>query len=289
MAQPRFFPGYFVSSLVTPTWLSLAEQRAAIEDGSLVLLDASILRTSSGYSDGRGVYESGHIPGAQFADLFTQFSDTSVGFAFAAPGPAQMQQAARSVGISLRTTVVVYDQLSGAWAARVWWLLRSYGFSRVFVLDGGLAAWQAAGFELDSGPDAGPRLPGSVSLAFLSGFFVGLDAVQALSLEPLEGKPVVCALRGSEYDKGHIPNSASLPYPALLTDRGTIDLAKARAAAAGFSDVEQVVLYCGGAINAAGLALALHEGGLPIDRLCIYDGSLSEWKAAYLPVRSLVD
>lgn len=266
-----------MSSLVTPSWL--AARADSVKDGSLVLLDTSIHRDKNGYGDGRADYESGHLPGAQFADLFAQFSDPSANFAFAEPGSSQLQSAAREVGIGEGTTVVLYDRLSGAWAARLWWVFRAYGIAQVFVLDGGHSAWISAGFELVAGPDAGPVRLGDVSARPQGGFFVGLDQVQALSEHPSEKNPMVCALRGSEFDKGHIPNSTSLPYPDLLAEDGTVDQAKARDAAQGYSDREQVVLYCGGAINAAGLALALTEGGLPVERLTIYDGSLSEWKA----------
>ncbi|MEU5097408.1 hypothetical protein [Streptomyces sp. NPDC020996] len=38
---------------------------------------------------------------------------------------------------------------------------------------------------------------------------------------------------------------------------------------------------CGGAVNAAGLALALHDIG--IDDVLLYDGSLAEWRADPAP------
>jgi thiosulfate/3-mercaptopyruvate sulfurtransferase len=266
-----------VSSLVTPSWL--AARAGSVKDGSLVLLDASIHRGEDGYGDGRADYEGGHLPGAQFADLFAQFSDPAVSFAFARPGAEQLQAAAREVGISSGTTVVVYDRLSGAWAARLWWVLRASGIEPVFVLDGGQSAWTAAGFVLTTGPDVGPVRPGDVTGQPREDFFVGLDQVKALSDSPSEDISMVCALRGSEFDKGHIPNSTSLPYSDLLAPDGTVDRVKARQAAEKYSDRTKTVLYCGGAINAAGLALALTEGGLPPERLTIYDGSLSEWKA----------
>ncbi|GAA3610225.1 rhodanese-like domain-containing protein [Kineosporia mesophila] len=261
-----------MSSLVAVSWLA-----GHLEE--VVLLDASIRRTETGYVSGLPEYEAGHLPGARFADVFEQFSDPEAGFAFGAPTKQQLEDAARSVGITGDTTVVVYDRLSGAWAARLWWVFRSFGIERVFVLDGGLSAWTAAGLELVTGPDQGPGQPGDVTAVPQEGFFVGLSEVQALSENPSADDPVVCALRESEYDKGYIPNSSSLPYPSLLAPDGTVDLDRARRAAQGYDTADQVVLYCGGAINAAGLALALTEGGLPIGRITLYDGSLSEWKS----------
>lgn len=267
------------------TSLISVSQLAALETGDLVVLDASIRRSDTGYESGLAEYTEKHVPGARFADLFTEFSDASGSFAFAAPGAEQFQAAARRVGVFQDSTVVVYDRLSGAWAARLWWLFTAFGIDRVFVLDGGLAAWEAAGRPVASGAPSWDV--GDVTVKAREGFFVGLDEVEALSQHPSPESAVICALRGSEYDKGHIPHSSSLPYPSLLADDGTVDLARARAAAAGLEGLEgRVVLYCGGAINAAGLALALTEGGLPIERVTLYDGSLSEWKAD--PARPLI-
>ena len=59
-------------------------------------------------------------------------------------------------GISDVSNVVVYDDLSGAIAARLWWMLRWVGHRAVYVLDGGLKAWEAAGLPLDREiPDVG--------------------------------------------------------------------------------------------------------------------------------------
>ena len=52
--------------------------------------------------------------------------------------------------------VVVYSAGEPMWATRLWWLLRVYGFDRVAVLDGGLAAWRAAGLPLTGGVEQYP-------------------------------------------------------------------------------------------------------------------------------------
>src|SRR6476619_1738101 len=49
-------------------------------------------------------------------------------------------------GIGSDTHVVAYDASGGAYAARLWWLLRYFGHDRVSLLDGGWQAWQAAGY-----------------------------------------------------------------------------------------------------------------------------------------------
>lgn len=266
---------------------------------SVVVLDATIARSVGPdgrtlWDDGRAAFESEHLPTAQFADMFSAFSDPGAPFPFSRPSAEQFERAARAAGVRTGSTVVVYDRLGGAWAARLWWVFRSFGFQAVRVLDGGLAAWKSAGLDTAAGEPVVPET-GDVRAVPVPGFFVDLPEVRELSQSPDEKRPVVCATRTPEYlgegagtRAGHIPNSTSLPYPQTLAEDGTISVERAAAAATavGLSpDDDQVVLYCGGGINAAGLALALTEVGYA--NVTIFDGSLNEWRAdPTLPLRT---
>jgi len=87
----------------------------------------------------------------------------------------------------------------------------------------------------------------------------------------------VCALREDAFLASHIPGSVSIAYRSLLRDDGRMDTARAqeKLESAGFSIASQPIFYCGGGINAAGLALAAVSAGFTAPR--IYDGSLEEW------------
>jgi thiosulfate/3-mercaptopyruvate sulfurtransferase len=270
------------SALVNVRWLREHLDR-------VVLLDASIRRgagTGPPFADGRPDFERAHLPGARFADLFTAFSDPASPLPFTRPSADGIRRAAAEAGIDDDSTVVVYDRLSGAWAARIWWVMRSYGFDRIFVLDGGLDAWQHAGLPLESGPGRAHRAPGIFTPIDRPGFFVDLETVKALSSQPDTRRPLVCALRAEEFRgdpaqprSGHIPGSVNLPYAATVDGEGRHrgDRTRLAAAALGLPAATGSVLYCGGAINAAGLALALHEIG--VTEVGVYDGSLSQWRA----------
>jgi thiosulfate/3-mercaptopyruvate sulfurtransferase len=255
------------SPLVSAEWL-LAHH------GEVLVLDASIDRRAEGYFPGHAVFAAGHIPGAGFADLFDEFSNPSAPFPFTCPQATQLERAARRAGIGRETDVVVYDSLSGAWAARLWWLLHAFGHEHVRVLDGGLAAWTRAGGKVAKGasPEAAA---GNFSARPQPGFFVDADEVQA----SIGALPMLCATRAEEHAAGHIPGSHNLPYAALLATDGTLDLALAAQAwrGLGLSAQAGAVLYCGGGINAAGLALAFTAIGHR--DLAVYDGSLNEWRA----------
>src|SRR5206468_229212 len=54
-------------------------------------------------------------------------------------------------GISAGTHVVAYDSSGGAYAARLWWLLRYFGHEHASLLDGGWPAWQAGGYPTETG------------------------------------------------------------------------------------------------------------------------------------------
>ena len=58
----------------------------------------------------------------------------------------------RRAGVRRDSTVVVYDAGPATAAARLWWLLRDHGHDDVLVLDGGLAAWTAAGRPVSTEP-----------------------------------------------------------------------------------------------------------------------------------------
>jgi thiosulfate/3-mercaptopyruvate sulfurtransferase len=265
-----------VSQVVDVDWLVEHLDRVVVLDASVVRAVGEDGRTS--YSEGSADFERGHVPGAVPADLVAAFSDPAHPVPFMRPSAARFEAAARAVGVREGSTVVAYDRLSGAWAARLWWVFRSFGFDGIRVLDGGLAAWTSAGRPLATGRSPAVA-PGDVVARPRDGWFVDADAVVELSRHPDPRRPVVCAVRREEYLAGHVPGSSSLPYPDLLLPDGTLSLAAVHAAARQLSlgEAERTTLYCGGAINAAGVALALTEAGY--EHLTIYDGSLSEWRA----------
>lgn len=271
------------SPLVDVDWLQSQQGHP-----DLVVLDARVEVRATGantvYSSGRASFEAdGHIPGARFADLFAEFSDPAARFPFTRPQAEPFKAVLQRLGIRTDSVIVVYDSSSGAWAARAWWLLRAYGHPQVRVLNGGLTAWIAAGGTLEHGAAALPSQGDFVPVP-LAGFFVDTPEVLAALGTPAEIR-LVCATRSSEFTgakseprSGHIPGSFSVPYRELLDDLGRLRLERVHREAARLGLArEGTILYCGGGVNATGVALGLLAAGYPAPR--IYDGSLNEWKA----------
>jgi thiosulfate/3-mercaptopyruvate sulfurtransferase len=263
--------------LVSTQWLAdhLGSDR-------LVVVDASVAHFTRpdgrpGFLSGHEQYLlEGHLPGAVFADLIDELSDPAGAYPFTRPSADRFQDVVGALGIDDATAVVVYDSAVGQWAARVWWLFRAFGYDDVAVLDGGLSAWKREDRELELGHVApAPRAFRAserpelwVDKAFVEGVLAGENDAA-----------LVCATPPQDFERRHIPGSASAPAARLVDrERNTFleadGLAGVLAPALG---APRIVTYCGGGIAAASAALALTLLG---ERsVAVYDGSLNEWAA----------
>ncbi|WEJ70069.1 rhodanese-like domain-containing protein [Pseudomonas sp. PSE14] len=274
--------------LVTAHWLA-----AALDDPRLCLLDASVelaapqfdgdYRVESGYAG----WLAGHIRGARHADLLDDLAAADAPFSFALPEAQSALDALQGLGIHDDSLIVIYDRSDGFWAARLWWMLRSLGIDAA-VLDGGLRAWIAAGFSLEAGESpAARRGKLSAPAQYRNGFWINRRDIEHV-VAGEAGGTLVCALSAALFDgsavtryarRGHIPGSRNLPARSLFDDDGCYRRGAAlHEALAGLREAEPpLLLYCGGGISAAALALALTLTGET--RVAIYDGSLQEWAA----------
>ncbi|MGV8959448.1 MAG: sulfurtransferase [Stenotrophomonas sp.] len=236
---------------------------------------------------GAQAYAHGHLPGAVYADLNRDLADLSKPGQGRHPLPDSAAFAARlgQWGIATDTQVVVYDGADGSMAAaRLWWLLKLIGHPQVAVLDGGLAAWQAAGLALTTElPDVTPLppYPGQFDqarivradelvsrLAQAPGWLLDARAGERFrgEVEPLD--PVA----------GHVPGAVNRPFALNLHQGRLRPAAELRAELQpllGSFAPEQVVLMCGSGVTACHLLLALEHAGLPGAR--VYADSWSGW------------
>ncbi|MGO4489052.1 sulfurtransferase [Microbacterium sp. 2RAF4] len=234
-------------------------------------------RPDAGHDD----YLSGHIPGAVFAALDTELSthgEASEG-RHPLPSTATLQDAARRWGVRSGDTVIAYDDFRGIAAARAWWLLRQAGVD-VRVLDGGIRAWRAEGFDIAT-DDVSPE-PGDVVLDPIGDDALSIDEAAAF---PASG--VLIDARAADRYRGdsepfdpvggHIPGARNLPEPVhfdadgKILDRETI---LATFAEVGVTPGTPVAAYCGSGVTAAHTALVLHEVGIEAK---VFPGSWSQW------------
>ena len=272
--------------IVSVQWLN---EHLADED--IVVVDATNhlpVPTDGPYvpESGAQTYRAEHIPGALFADLLGDFADPAAAEPWTAPDHERFAAAAGALGIGDGARVVVYDQHDGFWATRFWWHLRYEGFDSVTVLDGGLPAWKAAGFEVtDVVPEPTPRTFTGTRRPEL----IRSTEEVAANLED-EGTILVNVLDEATYRgevdtyarRGHIPGSINLPVftlrdPETGTLRTLEELREEFEKAGLLDEGTRVVTYCGGGIAATGVAHALALAGR--EDVAVYDGSMTAWAA----------
>lgn len=246
-----------------------------------VVLD---VRWRVGGPPGIDSYRDGHIPGAVFADLDTDFSDPPGEGRHPLPETAGFQEAMRRLGVSLAGPVVVYDDGDATVASRAWWTLRYFGHGRVRVLNGGYAAWVAAGNPVTTEVPQPPL----GSFAARPGGMPVLDAAAAAGLAR---SGVLLDSRASDRYTGenepmdpvggHIPGARCAPTKENVGSDGRLLDAGAlrdRFAALGVTDAAglPVGAYCGSGVTATHQVLALALAGIPA---ALYVGSWSGWIA----------
>ncbi len=238
---------------------------------------------------GRRAWLAGRIPGARFLHQDQDLAGPTGPHTgrHPLPDPQALRRILGEFGLDERTQLVAYDDAGGAMAARLWWLARSIGHGAVAVLDGGLPAWQAAGYPLESGePAPSRRAPTSLGQGDALAHPVELATIERNLAQPT--LMLVDARSAERYRgqaepidpvAGHIPGARNRPLtlnlrpdgrflPAPLLRQAFVELLDGRAP-------DTVVHYCGSGVSACQNLLAMEHAGLPGSLL--YPGSWSQW------------
>lgn len=259
-----------------------------------VVIDASF--DLADVDAGRRAFGAAHIAGSHHLNLDADLSGAKTGRNGRHPRPdrSQFRALIGPLGIGPETTVVALDAHGGVYAARVWWLLRWLGHPQVMVLDGGLAAWLAAGGAVVSGDSSKPGTtlasapyPERESLERVwsaDEVAAGLGRIRLIDaraadrfrgdVEPLDAKA------------GHIPGATNRFWKDNLDSRGrwkdapTLKaeyLALLGSADTAAQRIDATVHQCGSGVTACHNLLAMAHAGLHGSGL--YAGSWSEWSA----------
>lgn len=225
---------------------------------------------------GPAQFLEGHIPGAQYADMDRDLA-APPGEHGRHPLPAQeiWIQRIRNWGIGNETQVAVYDDASGAFAARAWWMLRWVGHAAVAVLDGGMQRWSG---PLESGP-ARAREPSSFTAAKPLTRIIDAEQLLDGTTRTLIDARAEARWAGREEPidpvAGHIPGAICRPFPDNIGLEGRFRSATELAERFKDDTAGDVVCYCGSGVTAAHNILAMHVAGLPEPAL--YADSWSGW------------
>jgi thiosulfate/3-mercaptopyruvate sulfurtransferase len=271
------------------TLIEPPELAAHIEDAQWAIIDCRFDLANPAW--GARAFSAGHIPHALYADLERDLAGPRTPHSGRHPLPQVAALAATlgRFGIDAGVQVIAYDQGAGAFAARLWWLLRWLGHRAVAVLDGGLPAWEHAGLPLSSAAQGrAPRrfsaVPDNSVLASTAQIAAAVDSgalaraalllVDARSAERFAGEnetldPVA----------GHIPGARNHPYARNHDAQGRFlrasQLRDAWAETLRGQPPQQVIAMCGSGVTACHNLLALEVAGFAGARL--YAGSWSEW------------
>jgi thiosulfate/3-mercaptopyruvate sulfurtransferase len=233
---------------------------------------------------GRAKWAEGHIPGAGFADLTHDLSDRTSKLNYMMPSAEQFADVMGRLGVGDGVRVVLYDRAVNMWAARVWWMLRAFGFDDAAVLNGGWKKWTREGRAVSTDDGAPPPR------RFVAKSRPDLIADKASVLAAV-GDRATCLLNaltpeqhagtgGVAYGRpGRIAGSTNVAARDLVDPNThaylSPEVLREKFAAVGALNAGRVITYCGGGIAASSDAFVLTLLGR--DDIAVYDASLSEW------------
>jgi thiosulfate/3-mercaptopyruvate sulfurtransferase len=267
------------------TLVSVDELAEHLNDPRWVVVDCR--HSLQDHDSGRRDYAQKHIPGAFFAHVERHLAGAKTGKngRHPLPDPAQFAAFLRELGVTNETQIVAYDAGGDMFAARMWFLCRHAGHEAVAVLDGGFAAWGAAGKPMSAEE---PARPGKGTFQAHPRRELTVDAAAVLA--SLDDRTFsVLDARGADRFAGrnetidpvagHIPGALNRPFKENFDERGRFKPpAQLREEFAQLGiHPERIVHQCGSGVSAAVNLLAMEHAGAQGSR--IYPGSWSEWIA----------
>ena len=276
---------------VTPAWV-----RSALNGEQKGYENCVIAEAGYGAVENSTTYGAGHVPGAQYVDICEVEDATGDETGAYNLLPAKEVEAnLLSHGITKDTKVILYGaDISGT--ARVAYAYIWAGVEDVKILNGGLDAWTAAGYETETTANAGtaatdfgtavPAHPeywvsieeakdkvasdDNFKLVSIRSEAEWLGETSGYTYMDKAGEP-----EGAVWGKG--PNTA-YDVAQFVNDDGTVktlDEFKAIWADCDFTLDNQLAFYCGTGWRACVPFLVTYENGY--DNVSVYDGGWYQW------------
>jgi thiosulfate/3-mercaptopyruvate sulfurtransferase len=267
-----------MNTLVPPSWLA-----RRLSDPRTVILDATLPPVAvTPPVDTHARYLASHIPGAIFFEI-EALSDTSTPLPHMMPTAEAFSRDMSAMGIEASMTICIYEQEGVFSAPRAWWMLRTFGASEVYILDGGLRAWIEAGLPTSSGPVH--RTPANFRATLDREAVKDFQQMQQL----IAGRGQILDARSAArftgaapeprpgISSGHMPGATSVPFTDLVKDGRlkSVEQLHEVFASRGVDLKKPITTTCGSGVTAAVVALGLEIAGA--DSVTLYDGSWAEY------------
>ncbi len=169
-------------------------------------------------------YLLGHLPGA--VNMWNNdFSDPEGWVDGLIAKPGAFAAVAQEKGINNNSEIVVYDDNSSLWAARLWWIFKVYDHQNIKILEGGYDAWKNKDYKTKMLPYKSKKGNFIVS-DVKNDWLINSDTIA----ENLNNESFVVLDTRSEAEftgqetnstaprKGRIPNSIHIEWTEVLND-----------------------------------------------------------------------
>lgn len=268
-------------------WLINAEQVDSFRKNqkNLVILDATWQGESSDQAK-QGFLEK-HLPGTRFFDI-NLFNEPSSLPNMLIRDEQKAGDLLGALGLRPDCKIIFYDRSEYHSSCRALWMLKALGHppQLLYILDGGLPAWEKFGGKVESGETPIAAKPYAVK--FQERYLRSLQQMKTLlqnnSEQVLDARHPVRYVGGAEsrpgLRSGHLPGSFCFPFSAFFDKEGYfLPLDKLRRRLEGIAvDLRHpTVTLCGSGITAAVANFALDILGN--ENNALYDGSWTEWGA----------
>lgn len=251
-----------------------------LEDDNVFIIDCRFDLFDPAY--GKAAYARGHIKGAYYFDLNEDFAGEMKTHGGARPVPelSVLGKKLEAIGVNTDSTIICYDDKTYS-SARAWWQFQYMGLAKVYILNGGYAAWTKLGLPVSSEPPQS-RSGGRIEIKVDEDIYSDIDYVkkaQANDAVILVDSREQRRFSG-EYEPlypkaGHIPGAINLHWQKAVNEDGTIKDGEALKNTFSFAqDAEEIITYCGSGIDGAVNFVILDELGF---RARLYVGSVSDW------------
>jgi thiosulfate/3-mercaptopyruvate sulfurtransferase len=256
---------------------------------NLVILDATWHGNDS--AQAKQEFIAKHIPGARFFDI-NLFNDPNTSL----PNHLSLNESfvaekLAPLGLKPDCKIIFYDQSSHHTSCRALWMLKMFGHNPqlLYILDGGLAAWEKHGGKFEEGEsNTSPKLyPVRLQEKYRCSLAEMKTNIKQSIEQIIDTRHAVRFSGGQEprpgLRRGHIPGSFSFPSSVVFDPEGyflPLDKLRRRLEGVGLKIDHPTITSCGSGMSAPILNFVLDILGN--ENNAVYNGSWTEWGAEKL-------